>query len=89
MSADKQDIAISGDYIAWLLELSTAPGTMEIRDEVRLCELTAAIDELNKTVEAIADSCMKRRIKSAVRKALEAQEKLGFCVGHLSHERGV
>ncbi len=88
MSKRKNETAVDSGYIGWLVELSTAPGTQELREAVQLDELDKAEQELEDILADIDDIYMQRRFKAVIRNALNAREKMGFCVGHLSHERG-
>ncbi len=85
----KKNATIEREYIDWLLELASTPSTQEIRDSVSLDEVFDTKQELESIIDDITDPQLQRRFRSALRNALDAHEKLGFCVGHLLHERGI
>ncbi len=88
MGRGKKRATIDSEYIEWMLELSTAPGSLELKEAVYFDALDAAEQELERILNEIDDPYKQRRFRAAIRNALDAKEKLGFCIGHLSHERG-
>lgn len=89
MSRRKKDDVIDPKYLEWLSELSCAPATQEIRKGVSMTELSLAEQELNEIINELNDPCAQRKLRTAARNAFQSYEKFGFCIGHLSHERGI
>ncbi len=89
MSELNKEAVIDREYIDWLLELASAPGIKELRDGVCLKELVESARELDRIIVDITDPQLQRRLRRAICNVNESYEKLGFCIGHLAHERGV